>query len=58
MSSFEMGLSDLRMFVILAMALTMLIIIITNQLVSARIADPLKRLNASVREWEAGVSHS
>ena len=54
MSSFEMGLSDLRMFVILAMALTMLIIIITNQLVSARIADPLKRLNASVREWEAG----
>ncbi len=54
MSSFEMGLSDMRMFVILAMTLIMLIIVITNQLVSARIADPLKRLNASVREWEAG----
>lgn len=27
---------------------------ILNQLVSARIAKPLKKLNDSVKEWEAG----
>ena len=32
----------------------MLMIIIINQLVSARIAKPLQRLNESVKEWEAG----
>ena len=36
------------------MALSMLMIIIINQLVSARIAKPLQRLNESVKEWEAG----
>ncbi len=54
MSSFEMGLSSLRMFVILLTALVMLMIIILNQLVSARIANPLQKLNESVKEWESG----
>ena len=54
MSSFEMGLSGMRMFVILLTALVMLMIIILNQLVSARIANPLQKLNESVKEWEAG----
>lgn len=54
MSAFDMGLSGTRMFVIMFVSLSMLMIIILNQLVSARIAMPLQKLNASVREWEAG----
>ena len=54
MSAFNMGLYGTRMFVIMLMALSMLMIIIINQLVSARIAKPLQRLNESVKEWEAG----
>lgn len=54
MSSFNMGLFGTRQFAILFISLSMLMIIILNLLVSARIANPLQRLNASVREWEAG----
>lgn len=54
MSAFDMGISGMRFFVILLVALCMLMIILLNQLVSARIAKPLQRLNASVRDWEAG----
>ena len=54
MSSFDMGISGMRMFVILLMSLSMLMIILLNQLVSANIAKPLKRLNDSVKDWEAG----
>lgn len=54
MSAFEMGISGMRMFVILLVALAMMMIIVLNQLVSARIAYPLRRLNESVKEWEAG----
>lgn len=54
MSAFDMGISGMRFFVILLVALCMLMIILLNQLVSARIAKPLERLNASVRDWEAG----
>ena len=53
-SSFEMGISGTRMFVILLVSLSMMMIIVLNQLVSARIAHPLQRLNESVKEWEAG----
>lgn len=54
MSAFDMGISGMRFFVILLVALCMLMMILLNQLVSARIAKPLQRLNASVRDWEAG----
>lgn len=54
MSSFNMGLSGTRMFVIMLVSLSMFMIIIFNQLVSARIAKPLQRLNDSVKEWESG----
>lgn len=54
MSSFEMGLSGTRMFVIMLVALAMLMIIVLNQLVSARIANPLQKLNESIKDWEAG----
>ena len=49
-----MGISGMRMFVILLMSLSMLMIILLNQFVSANIAKPLKRLNDSVKDWEAG----
>lgn len=54
MSSFEMGIFGTRMFVILLVSLALMMIIVLNQLVSARIAQPLQRLNESVKEWEAG----
>lgn len=54
MSGFNVGLSDMRLLVILFVSLAMLMIIILNQLVSARIAKPLQKLNESVKEWEAG----
>lgn len=54
MSAFNMGLSATRLFVIMLVSLSMLTIIFVNQLVSARIAQPLQRLNNSVKEWEAG----
>lgn len=54
MSVFEMGIYNMRLVVILFVALAMLMIIVVNQLVSARIAMPLKKLNDSVKDWEAG----
>lgn len=54
MSVFEMGISDMRLVVILFVALAMLMIIVINQLVSARIAMPLKKLNDSVKDLESG----
>lgn len=54
MSSFHMGLSSTKYLVIMLVALAMLMIIALNQLVSARIAKPLQKLNDSVRNWEAG----
>ncbi len=54
LSAFNMGLSGMRSLVILLVALAMLMIIAINQLVSARIAKPLKKLNDSVKDWEAG----
>lgn len=54
MSSFNMGLSGTRQFAILFVSLAMLMIIVLNQLVSARITKPLQKLNESAKEWEAG----
>lgn len=54
MSAFNMGISGTRLFAFLFVSLSMLMIMILNQLVSARIAKPLRELNRSVREWEAG----
>lgn len=54
MSSFNVGMADLRLVVILFVSLAMLMIIVLNQLVSARIAKPLQKLNESVKEWESG----
>ena len=55
MSAFNMGLYGTRMFVIMLMALSMLMIIIINQLVSARIAKPLQRLNESAKNGKREI---
>ena len=54
MSSFNMGLYGTRYFMIMLIMLSLLAVVILNQLVSAQIAKPLQRLNNSVKEWEAG----
>jgi two-component system sensor histidine kinase YesM len=52
--TFEMGLTTMKYFVILLVALSLLAVVLINRLVSAGIADPLQKLNRSVEEWEAG----
>lgn len=54
MKSFSMGMTGMRNLVVLLVALTVLAVVILNQMVSARISKPLRRLNDSVKEWEAG----
>ena len=54
MKSFSMGMTDMRNLVVLLVALTVLAAVLLNQLVSARISKPLRRLNDSVKEWESG----
>lgn len=56
MKSFSMGMTGMRNLVVLLVALTVLAVVILNQMVSARISKPLRRLNNSVKEWETGVS--
>ena len=54
MKSFSMGMTGMRNLVVLLVALTVLAVVILNQMVSARISKPLRRLNDSVKEWDAG----
>ena len=54
MKSFSMGMTGMRNLVVLLVAQTVLAVVILNQMVSARISKPLRRLNDSVKEWEAG----
>lgn len=54
MEVYSMGMESTRYLVILLVALALFATVILNQLVSARIAKPLNKLNASVKEWEAG----
>lgn len=54
MKSFSMGMTGMRNLVVLLVALTVLAAVMLNQMVSARISKPLRRLNDSVKEWEAG----
>lgn len=54
MEAFSIGMEGTKYLAILLIALSLLAVVILNQLVSARIAKPLKKLNDSVKEWEAG----
>lgn len=58
LEAFSMGTLGTRYLAILMIALSLLAIVILNQLVSARIAKPLRKLNDSVKEWEAGNQES
>lgn len=49
-----MGMTGTKYFVIMLVTVSMLAVILLNQLVSASIAMPLKKLNNSVKEWETG----
>lgn len=54
METFSMGRAGTRYLAIMLIALSLLAIVILTQLVSARISKPLRKLNDSVKEWEAG----
>jgi two-component system sensor histidine kinase YesM len=54
LEAFSMGRMGTRYLAILLIALSLLAIILLNQMVSARISKPLRKLNDSVEEWEAG----
>lgn len=54
MTSFQMGITDMRFFAVMLVALSLLTVVVINQLVSGQIAKPLQKLNESVKEWETG----
>lgn len=53
-SSFSMGMNEIKYFVILIVTLTISILILANQFVSAKIAKPIKELENSVKALEDG----
>lgn len=54
MSSFDMGLLETRYFAVILIMLSLLAIVVLNQLVSVQISRPLVQLNESVKELERG----
>lgn len=52
--SFNVNLSETQIIFRMLMFLVVLLITVVNLLVSSSIAKPLRRLNESVKEWEAG----
>lgn len=53
-SSFSMGMNEIKYFVILIVTLTISILILANQFVSAKVAKPIKELENSVKALEDG----
>lgn len=54
METFSMGMESTRYLAILLVLLSLLAVIVLNQLVSRQIAKPLRKLNDSIKEWESG----
>lgn len=54
MSSFDMGILETRYFAAILIMLSLLAIVMLNQLVSVQISRPLVQLNESVKELERG----
>ena len=52
--AFSIGMEGTRYLAILLVLLSLLAVIVLNQLVSRRITKPLRKLNESVKEWESG----
>ncbi|MCH4193328.1 MAG: sensor histidine kinase [Butyrivibrio sp.] len=57
MHNFQMGLASTRYFVIMLVTLTLLVMMLMNRLVSLRVSRPLRRLNDSIKDMEAGNLH-
>ncbi len=53
-STYSFGLGRLRYLVVMVVAITMLIIMIMNRLISGRISKPLNQLNDSIRDIRNG----
>lgn len=53
-SSFSIDLNQTRFFIILIVVLTMVLVVLLNQFISAQIARPIKRLDDAVKELENG----
>jgi len=56
-SAFNLGLQGTKLLFIMLISFTILMLILVNQLISARIAKPIKKLNNSVMEWDSGNRH-
>lgn len=54
LETFSMGRTGTKYLAIMLVALSLLAIVVLNQLVSARIVKPLQKLNDSAKEWERG----
>lgn len=53
-SAFTHGMLNIRYFVVLFTLLTMMMLVVVNRIVSARISSPIMKLNDSVKKYEAG----
>ena len=49
-SVFNMGMYETRLFFVMLLIISMLLIIFVNQMVSSSVASPLEKLNESVKE--------
>ncbi len=54
MEAFRSGMITTRYLMIILVAVSLLVIILTNRVLSDRITMPLRKLNESVASWEAG----
>lgn len=52
--TFNHGMTNIRYFIAMLMLLTVMMLVMINRIVSVRISSPILRLNASVKEYEAG----
>lgn len=53
-SAFTHGMLNIRYFVVLLTLLTIMMLVVVNRIVSARISSPIMKLNDSVKKYEAG----
>ena len=53
-STFTQGMFDMRYFIIMIILLMAMMLAVINRVVSAKISSPILKLDASVREYEAG----
>ncbi len=53
-STFTSGMADIQYFIVMIMLLMGMMLVIINRVVSDRISSPIRKLNHSVMEYEAG----